>query len=150
MLPKQHFLFGAIFAGVLLLLFPRIGLIGFFLILASSVLIDVDHYLYYVYKKRDLSLKNAHNWFIRRLKKFLLLSREKRNKFYTGIFFLHGVEVLIILFFLSFILKYFLYILIGFAFHIILDLVFQTIYIDRIHKVSVIYDYFKFRKLEFI
>jgi hypothetical protein len=150
MLPKQHFLFGAIFAGALLLLFPRIGLIGFFLILASSVLIDVDHYLYYVYKKRDLSLIKSYNWYIQRSKKFLLFSWEKRNKFYPGFLFLHGIEILIILFFLSFILKYFFYILIGFAFHLLLDLVFQTIYWDRIHKVSVIYDYFKFRKLEFI
>ena len=148
MLPSKHFIFGLIFAGFLYLIFPKIGLIGFLIILSSTVLIDVDHYLYYVYKKKDLSLKNAYKWFIKKRKKFLCLPKNQRNKFYRGFYFLHGIEVLIILFFLIFFSKYFFFIFIGFAFHLLLDSVDQTIYWDRIDKFSLVYDFFKFKKLK--
>ena len=149
MLPKQHIIFGLIFAGFLYLIFPKIGLLGFLIIFLSSFLIDVDHYLYYVYKKKDLSLKYAHSWFIKKKKKFLDLTRKKRNKVYCGVYFLHGIEVLIVLFLLTSFSKYFFFVFMGFAFHLLLDSVDQTIYWDRVDKFSLVYDFFKFKKLKF-
>lgn len=150
MYPTQHIFLGIIFSSILLFIFPQIGLLGFLIILSSTILIDVDHYIYYVYKKKDWSLKKAYNWFIKNQKKFFSLSRKQRNKFYTGFCFLHGIEVLLILFLLSFISKYFLFIFMGCAFHLFLDLIHQTTYFDRLDRISLIYDFLKFRKLRFI
>lgn len=144
--PTQHLIFGIIFSSLILFLFPQIGLTGFLIILSSTVLIDVDHYLYYVYKKKDFSLRNAYKWFIENKKKLLSLPWKQRNKFQTGFYFLHGIEVLLILLILwIFVSKYFLFVFAGFAFHLLLDSIDQTTYWDRISKVSLVNDYLKFK-----
>ena len=148
--PPQHLFLGMIFSLGLFFIFPQIGLIGFLIILVSAVLIDVDHYLYYVYKKKDLSLKNAYKWFIDNEKRFFSLPRKQRNELYGGFYFLHGIEVLIILFFLSLFLKYFLFIFIGFSFHLFLDIVYEIKYHYRIDKFSLVYDFIKLKRLKFI
>ncbi|MBU3906862.1 MAG: hypothetical protein KKA64_01295 [Nanoarchaeota archaeon] len=149
MFPKSHILFGLLFALVILYAFPQTGIIGFFIIFLSSFLIDVDHYLTYVQKKRDWSLKNAYNWHCNLNKKFLSLTRAKRNKTYIALCFLHSIESLIILYFLGFFVsKYFLYVSLGFAFHLSLDIIGDQFYHDRVDKTSAIYDFFKFKKLK--
>jgi len=151
MLPKHHILLGLIFSGILFYFFPQIGIAGFIIILLSTILIDTDHYLYYIYKKKKYSLAKAYKWFSESKKKMRALSRKQRNEFYTGFCFLHGIEVLAILFVLGkFISVYFYYVLIGFAFHIILDIIHQKTLHDRWDKFSLIYDYYKFKKLKFI
>jgi hypothetical protein len=150
MYPLQHFIFGTIFSLALLLVFPQIGLMGFFLILCSSVLIDIDHYLYYAHKKKNYNLKNAYTWFLKSGEKFSSYSFKERDKFYCAFCFLHGIEFLLILFIFSFFSKYFLFIFIGVSFHLILDLVYQTTYMNRIDKFSILRDYFKIKKMEFL
>ncbi len=151
MIPTKHLFFGLILALILFLIFPQIGLIGFFIIIVSTVLIDIDHYLYYVYKKKDLNLKKAYLWFFENCKKYCSLSKEQKNKYYTGFCFLHGIEILIILFFLGrFFSVYFYYILIGFSFHLFLDIMDQIIQKIRIDRLSIIYDFLKFKKLKLI
>ena len=151
MLPTRHLIFGITFSLILLFLFPQIGLIGFLIIILSTVLIDVDHYLYYVYKKKDWSLKHAYNWFIENKKKFLFLSRKQRNKFYRGFCFLHGIEILILLFILGkFLSIYFYYILIGVSFHLFLDYINQLTYLGRIDKFSLLHDFLKLKRLKSI
>jgi len=146
MLPSKHFIFGLIFAAFLYFIFPQVGLIEFSIIIFSTVLIDVDHYLYYVYKTKNFSLRNASRWFMKRRRKSFSLSWKKRNDLKTDFFFLHGVEVLFLLILLSFIHKYFLFVFVGFAFHLLLDSIDQTTYWNRISKVSLINDYLKFKK----
>lgn len=145
---KHHIILGGLFSLILFLVFPAIGLIEFSLIFLSSFLIDVDHYTYYVYKKKDLSLKKAYKWFMKMEKKLLSLPRNQRNKISSNLVFLHGIEMLILLFLLGFVSKYFFFIFIGFSFHLLLDMVKETSYHDRIDKFSLIYDYFKFKKLK--
>ncbi len=129
MLPKYHLLFGFLFSLILYLLFPFIGLPGFLIIFASSVLIDVDHYIYYVFTKKDLSLKKAYYFFL------------KKPLINPAMYFLHGVEVLLILFLLGiFVNKVFLFIFIGFSFHLFLDVLEQIYYGFRVAKVSLIWD----------
>jgi hypothetical protein len=151
MLPLYHLFLGIIFSLILFFLFPQIELIGFLIIILSTVLIDIDHYLYYIYKKKDLSLKNAYNWFVFRTKKLSLLSRKQRNEFYQGFAFLHGFETLLILFLIGY---YFfwpiIYIFLGVAFHLFLDIFHQKTVHDRFDKYSIIYDYFKYKKLKLI
>jgi len=128
MLPKYHLLFALIFALILFYLFPQITWLGFAIILFSSFLIDVDHYLFYVWKEKDISLKNAFKWFHFRLIEIRLLPRHQRKKKAKQrkeipcIF--HGIEAIIILILLSFFSKIFLYILIGFIFHQLLDFIY--------------------------
>ena len=144
MYPSQHLIYGAIFSAILLFLFPQIGWLGFLLIIASTVLIDIDHYLYYVYYKKDISLPNAYKWFIKKTKHFFSLSREQRNKSKILLFIFHGLEILILLFILSLFFKPVLFVFIGYAFHLLLDLVNQPRYWDKLMKVSIIYDFINF------
>jgi len=108
MLPKTHVIIGLISIAIISLIFPAISLLGLAIIFASSVLIDVDHYVYYVWKKRDLSLRNAYIWFTsvrRRIPRYL-----------------HRPDVIAILLVLSFHVSIiFFYILIGFMIHILSD-----------------------------
>ena len=126
MLPKTHTIFGFFFALVLALIFQQqIGLLGFFIIWFSSVLIDIDHYLLYVAYKKDISLKRAVGFFYEKAKIFRKLSIEQKKLFHTGLYFLHGIEMLAIMLLLFFIFNQiiFLCIFLGFAFHMLLDLI---------------------------
>jgi len=148
MYPKQHLFLGLAFSLILFLLYPKIGLTGFFLIFLSSVLIDIDHYVYYVVKKKDFSLKNAYLWFINIDKKMAKMTKKQRNNFYIALCFLHGFELLIILFLLANISELFFFIFIGFSFHLLLDIAHQVNYKERLDKVSLINDFFRFKKLK--
>jgi hypothetical protein len=149
MLPRYHILLGFVFSFILFLIFPNIKLIEAGIIFLSSFLIDVDHYIYYTLNNKDISLKNAINYFLGKRKRLSKISIKKRNKYYSMFCFLHGIEVLLVLFILGlFISKYFLLILIGFTFHLCLDLIEEINNNLRLDKISVIYDLIKFRKLK--
>jgi len=111
MLPKWHILYGVIFSLLVYFLF-NISFFEGILIFLSSIFIDFDHYLWYIYTKKDSSLKNAYNY----------LKNLRRNKPFLMIF--HTVEFLLIFCFLSCVWKGFLFILIGILFHSILDLIY--------------------------
>jgi len=151
-LPKYHIIFGLIFSIILFLIFPQINWLGFVVIWASSVLIDIDHYLLYVWLKKDLSLKNAVNFFYEKAKAFKKLPIEKQKKAHTGIYFLHGIEMILIMLFLFILLNVnlFIYISIGFAFHLILDLI--HIYNKKVpyYRISFFYSLYAQRNKEFI
>lgn len=149
MFPRQHLILGFVFSLFLLIIFPSIGLFSALIIVLSSVLIDVDHYLYYVFVKKNWSLPKAYRWFREKHSYWVKLSREERNKHKGCFVFLHGTEILGILFFLGFFVNsLFYYILIGFAFHLFLDIIYMRRYQDRLDRVSVIHDFIKFRKYE--
>ena len=144
MLPKYHLLLGFLFALFLFLIFHFIGLFGFFIIFASSVLIDIDAYLNYIFTKKDFSLRNAIKYLSEKRRKVINLSKEKKTKIQSMIRVFHGVEVLLILFILGiFISKNFLFIFIGFSFHLFLDILEQIYYGFRIAKISLVYDFIK-------
>lgn len=151
MLPHSHFVFGFLFAGILLAIMPSIGLIGFILIVLASVLVDIDHYLYYVIILRDLSLREAYEQDIKNGKKLRSLPKSKRKEYHMAWCFLHGLEPLAILLILTLtISEYFGFIFIGFAFHLILDYTTQWQPGLRKDKISVVHDFLKFRKLKYI
>ena len=113
MLPKYHILLGVIFSGLLYWLLP-LTLFQTLLVFLSAVLIDFDHYLWYVKRKKDWNLKNAYNY----LKKI----SENLKKPMMMIF--HTIEFLIFVFLLSYLWKGFSFILIGIVFHSISDLLY--------------------------
>ena len=136
MYPLQHLILGTAFSAILFDIFPWIGLIGFFLIILSTFFIDVDHYLFYVYKNKNISLKSAYNWFIKKGRKLRKLSREKRKKYKSEILIFHGIEFWIFLAILSFIHNYFFFIFIGIMFHMFLDFTFPNVEESYYNKIS--------------
>lgn len=151
MLPKSHALFGFLFAYIVYWL-TSITIFQAIMIFLASVLIDFDHYLYYIIIKKRISLKSAYNWFKIRRDKLLQLSYKERRKHKQVILIFHGIEPLIILFLLSQFFPLLDYIAVGFIFHIILDLIVEPIGIKH-YKLSVIYsiyDHILKRKLKHI
>ena len=121
MYPVQHLVLGIIFAGFVFYFFPIIGFIGFWIIVLSSFLIDVDHYFFYAWKKRDLNLKNAYEWFDEKVKNMRHFPRSEKKKYKYEIMIFHGIEFWILLFLLAYFSNFFFLIFMGVIFHMILD-----------------------------
>jgi hypothetical protein len=112
MLPKYHVLIGFIFSLAVYILFPVTPLQASVIFL-SSFLIDFDHYLWYVFKKKDLSLRRAY---------FYLKSLgRKKHKKHLMIF--HTLEFILIIGVLSLFFPIFFFLLIGILFHSLLDII---------------------------
>ena len=118
MLPKYHFL-----AGLAVFIFLIIVGVPFFnatLFLLSSVLIDIDHYFYYVWKKKDPNLFKAYKWHIKVSRE--LKGMRKRKKYKRTVLVFHGIEFLLFLLILSVFFPTFIWIFFGSIFHLLLDL----------------------------
>ncbi len=145
MLPKYHLILGFIPSLFIFIIFPSIGLVGFLIIWTSSFLIDFDHYLHYVFMKKDFSLRRARIWFFKRREKVNSLKKEERKKYKEEIIIFHGVEFIILLIFLCFLNSFFFYILVGILIHLFLDFI-HTIYYNHQHvKFSQIYNWIRNR-----
>ncbi|MBU1136564.1 MAG: hypothetical protein ABIG37_01670 [Nanoarchaeota archaeon] len=83
MLPKHHILLGALFSFTIFLIFPEIKFYTFVIFL-SSFLIDFDHYLVYVFRKKDFNLKKANKYFLTIDKQ--LVESYKNQKIPVGLF----------------------------------------------------------------
>lgn len=152
MLPKYHIISGVIFSFLIWILFPDVGFLGFVIIFLSSILIDVDHYIYYVYNHKDWSLKNAYSLSYQKTVRWKKLKPEQKAKYKITPMIFHGIETWIPLLILSFISKFFLWIFLGVSMHLLMDLI-ELIYYDGpiCCKISQIYLYFKNKnKKEFI
>lgn len=149
MKPLPHIILGFAFAFFLYLFFPHVMILEASIIFLSSFLIDIDHYLYHFYKDKTFNLKKIYKILVKKIEEYRRLSGEEKQKYYSGYYFLHGLEVLIILLFLGyFISELFLYIFVGFTFHLLLDMVHQTYFHKRLDKFSLIRDFYKFKKLK--
>jgi hypothetical protein len=113
MLPKYHLILGIIFS---LLLYWLLSLTIFqtLLIFSASFFIDLDHYLWYVNRKKDISLKNAYKY----LKKISMKGKKPIMMLF------HTIEFHIFIGLLGFIWIGFSYILIGMIFHSFSDLLY--------------------------
>ena len=94
---------------------------------------------------------NAVKWFLAKGRVLKKMGLKGRSKFYTTLCFLHGIEVLVLLGVLGyFAWDAFYFVLLGFVLHLILDYVNEIKRGGRFDKVSIIFDYFKYKKLRFI
>jgi len=109
MLPKTHIILGALFS--IILFFFGVNYFNCILVFLSSFLIDFDHYLWYIIRKKDFNLKNA----------YYTLKGTEKKKLYLMVF--HTIEFLLFILLLSYLWKGFLWIFIGMVFHSILDLI---------------------------
>jgi len=108
-----HFLFSLILAAIVYPIFNWKAL----LILAGGVLIDVDHYFWYVYKYKKFNLFGSYKY-------YMLNVREKefeKDKNALNIF--HSIEFLVVLVVFSFYSEFILVLTIGLLLHHLLDLV---------------------------
>lgn len=149
MRPKIHLIIGIIFVILLKLFFPNLTWISLSIILFSSVLIDGDHYFYYILRTKNFNLIKCYTWYKKHLEETLALPMSERKKRYTGFYIFHGIEPLIVLFLLGiFISQFFIFVFIGFFLHFIVDVPHEY-YIKRtLHKISLIYSYTQFERLE--
>ncbi len=129
MLPKIHIIFGAIISIIIYLVF-NLNLIQAGLIFFASFLIDFDHYFYYIFLKKDFSLKNAYCWYIKKMKILLVLPKKERETFKKPIFIFHGIEFWFLLIIFYFFNKIIFFILVGILTHMILDFL-ELIYIKE-------------------
>lgn len=111
MLPKSHIFYGAILALASWVSFPDIPLISISLIFFSSVLIDVDHYLWYGFVKKDWSLKNAYYYL------------KHHDQIKRPLMLFHTIECFILVGMLTMVWFEFYYVLIGMLFHVALDFI---------------------------
>lgn len=111
MFPKWHILFGAIFA-LGLHYFYNIGILNSIVVFFASVLIDVDHYIYYAIRKNIWNLSKTY-----REHKTL----PKNHKPMLHIF--HTSEFLVLILIFSLFNQIFLFIFIGLLFHSIIDII---------------------------
>jgi hypothetical protein len=117
MYPSYHIGFGALFALALYFIFPSIGILGGLLIFLSSIFADIDHYLVYVKRKGNFSLKKAYIYFVNYEK-----SKEIKKEVHP-LFIFHTVEFVALLIIFSFFINFFFYIALGLLFHMILDFI---------------------------
>lgn len=102
---EHHFLVGVVLS---LVLFPFFGFLSFWALL-SSVFIDFDHYLFFIFKKRDLDPFKAFRFY------------GSRKCGPPGLFIFHTVEFLLILGILAFFSDVFLVLFIGAFVHLFVD-----------------------------
>jgi hypothetical protein len=115
-------------------------LIQTLIIFLSSFLIDVDHYLIFIFNQNSLSLKKAHKSFLNRRRKWIKLSNQEKEKYKRHILIFHGIEFIIILLILSFYIPIFKFILIGILIHLTLDYIDIFYFKDKLYsKVSQFY-----------
>ena len=120
MLPKSHIIINFFIDGIFLFFINPIYVVIIFL---SSILIDIDHYFYYIFEKKNLSLKKGIKWYLLKRKQFHNLSREEKKKHKYFVFIFHGVESIILLSILSMYFPILIYVVIGFSIHLIEDLI---------------------------
>jgi len=121
MLVKWHIITGFIISYILVYFFNFPVLAGTIIFL-SSFIIDVDHYFYYAYIKKDLSPFNAVKWFYIQHKKFIGLTKQQKANVKHAVNIFHGIGFWVILLILSFYYQIFFWILLGVIIHIIPDI----------------------------
>lgn len=117
MLPCIHFIIAFLVSIVLVLLKWQWWQISLFFL--AAFFIDIDHYFYFIYKKKSWNLIKAHDYFYN-LNKLL----KKKRKMVKILFIFHTIEIyLLILIFTFLFFDIFFPLFLGLTIHHILDIV---------------------------
>lgn len=136
MLPKTHILINLAISLILSYYLDWYLVLIFFL---SSVLIDFDHYLYYIVQENKYSLKGAYDWFLVKQNKLKKLSYKERKKHLRQIWIFHGIEPLALVYVLSIYYPLAIFIFYGFLVHLIEDLLVARKVGTIEHRLSLFY-----------
>jgi len=138
---KSHIIFGLIVSIIITLSFDEVTFLHGLVIFLASILIDVDHYFWYAVRFKDPNPLNGIKWYLKTNKLFLKMPRGERSNMEKGAFIFHDFIAWLALLILGFqIHPFFHYVLIGFAIHIIPDLIVLKLRgIQIFSKISFIY-----------
>ncbi len=112
MLVSRHIVTGILFV-IAFTVISNLHILLAIIIFLSSVLIDFDHYLFYVWRKKDISLKNAYKYYRE-------LPSGRSGK--PGIMIFHTAEFFIFVLFISFVFPIFIFVLFGMILHLAVDI----------------------------
>ncbi len=129
MLPKWHVLYGFIFSIILVYFFDFSFFAGVIIFL-SAVFIDLDHVLICIFEAKSLNPVKFYSRALRRRYIWLDLERKERDRYKYPNFILHGIELAVILFVLSYLHIFFFWVLLGCLLHLALDIL-ETIYTEQ-------------------
>ena len=137
--PKYHILIGFTLSYILVYFF-NFPLIAGLIIFLSSVFIDIDHIIKYIWLEKNINPKRFWNYSMEKTRQWHTLSYSQKRKAKLAIFFFHGIEFWIIIIILAFFFPLFLWILIGIGIHMIADIASLIHYKDPLYsKLSIIY-----------
>lgn len=147
MQPIPHIFLGFIFSLIFYFIF-KISLLEFFILFLSTwFFIDLDLVFIFVFKKKSIDPVKFIEWAKKRTNFLLNLDKKERKKYIYPLRFFHSIEFLVLLFLFSFFNEFFLYVLIGFIFHLILDWIdIYRLKLDVFHKVTWFYHLKKHKK----
>jgi len=146
MYPKYHIVIGLVASALIYLIFD-ITILQVSIIFLSSFLIDVDHYFWYVFRKKSINPVEATKWFFKKVKIIRQINLDRRNRYQLPVLIFHSSEFWIILIALSFLNPIFIFVLIGIIIHMIPDFLEIFHYKEPIlYKVSIIYVYITNKK----
>jgi len=143
MLPKYHVILS--FLASLILYQFNMNYIFLILFFLSSILIDFDHYLFYVIRKKNLSLVKAYHYCRYELEDKLKKSGKKQEL----LIIFHTIESFAFLFILSLVYGLFWAVFFGSVFHMVLDIIHGSFKKSKKYKraFSLIYHVLKYKKL---
>jgi len=121
MLPKWHILIGFVFSYILVYFFNVPFISGLIIFISSWLIIDLDHYIYYIYKRKDQNFFRFYYLSLEEGDYYNNLTKAEKDKYKKEIFLFHGVEFWAILTILAIFNKISLFILLGFAIHMFAD-----------------------------
>jgi len=107
MLPKYHVYFGLIAS---IMVFFLSGIQNSLIFLFGSIFIDADHYIAYIFKKRDLSLKKSYYYW------------KDEHYPYDELMIFHTIEIWFLLLIIGLTIKPVLFLLAGMLYHELFDI----------------------------
>src|SRR3989344_6259660 len=137
MTPKWHFLTGIV-AGLLSYFYFDVSVFYSVVLFLSCFLIDVDHYLFYAFYKKDFSFFSARRWCFYHMMKHKASTYGVRRKSRYPFFIFHGLEVIVPLYFISFIYPVLFFVFLGFFIHWVEDIIMDLIYPGGTNKFSIV------------
>jgi hypothetical protein len=148
MRPKYHILIGFI-VSIIFYFFFSIEIFEVSILFLSSFLIDFDHYIYYIFRTKNFSLKKAYYWYLKKEKQLKKLSKRERKKVTYAFYVFHGFEWILVFFLLGyFVWDIFYFVTIGIFLHLFTDIMTEIIKGERVFKISVLLDLMKRKKLK--
>lgn len=146
--PLHHIIYSILFSIILFLI--EFNPIKIFLFLFSAiVLIDLDHVLLFIFKKKSINPFGFWKWSYEKKDRWDKISLEEKRKYKKPIYIFHNIEFLLILILISRFIPYTNIILYGFVFHLFLDAIYNLQHREeKFSKISLIYTLVKNKKRE--
>lgn len=120
---KSHIVLGAVLAALITIVFDLSILEGT-IIYAASILIDIDHYFWYAKETKDKNPLNAIRWYVSHGSRWKEMPEKKRREYKRGAYIFHNWVCWTILIVLGYVVNPIFYlVLVGFAIHIVPDLI---------------------------